>query len=359
MKTKVTIATIILMMGIGAASAQSAATNATPAPAPSSFTFSGPGNSTITIAGLIDIGLKNTDTPAAGSASETVGRGNNNRLIISGTGDPGYGLTPTFGLETRFDPDTGAQESPGTRPFWQGEARVGLRGDFGWVRMGRGFTAVQEPNGAYDPFYTATVATLQGVLTAGFNSDPVQPTGAGAARINNGVFYQSPNMSGTVVRVSYAPTEGAAGYTSVHNGISAEYKEGPLSVLIGRERNSVGNSLTQIAGIYDFKIAALYLGASQQSVTTTNSDRTGLAIGARIPVGTNTLKLGYGTLTTANYLASQSVTDTTLGAGFDFKVSKNGYVYFDIASLKTAVPPTTAINYVQSTSADVGIAFRF
>lgn len=340
MKTQAAIAATLLVAALGTAQAQSA----------------------VNITGLLDIGVKHNSNPAAGAPSNQVARGNNNRITFSGAEDLGGGLAATFGLQHRFEPDTGTLESPSggtSRPFWQGESRVGLRGNFGWVRLGRGLTAIQDPNGAYDVYGVATVASLQGVLTAGFNSDPAQTNGAGGGRINNGIFYQSPNLAGVVLRGSFAPTEGAAGYTHRHTGVSGEYKSGPLSAMAGWEKNSAGNSLTEIAGIYDFGVASAFLGVSRQDVLDSSRDRTGIAFGTRVPLGSSfVLKAGYGRLKTRDFIGTEAAADTVLGAGLDIVLSKRTYLYTDIARLKTA-EGTAAISYRNATQADMGIALTF
>ncbi|UUZ51271.1 porin [Massilia sp. B-10] len=39
------------------------------------------------------------------------------------------------------------------RPLFQGQSRVGLSGDFGTFRIGRGLTAFQESSIAFEPFH--------------------------------------------------------------------------------------------------------------------------------------------------------------------------------------------------------------
>jgi predicted porin len=337
---KLPITVALLIAGVGTANAQSA----------------------VNITGLLDIGVKHFSNPAPGTPKNSVGRGNNNRITFSGTEDLGGGLSATFGLQHRFEPDTGTLESPAngtSRPFWQGESRVGLRStQLGWIRLGRGLTAIQDPNGAYDVYGVATVASLQGVLTAGFNSDPAQSNGAGGGRINNGIFYQTPSLAGMVVRASFAPTEGAPGYQYKHVGVSGEYLSGPLAAMAGWERNSAGNTLVEIAGKYDFGPAVGFLGVSHQGVRNSSSDRTGIAVGARVPVNTFVVKLGYGRLKTNDFVGSAAATDTVLGAGVDYLLSKRTYLYADIARLKTAVG-LTAVDYRSTTAADLGIALTF
>jgi predicted porin len=308
--------------------------------------------SSVTLSGLLDIGLIYSTNPSTAK----IARGNNNRITLSGAEDLGNGLYATFGLQNRFEPQTGTLESPSggtTRPFWQGESRVGLRSRrFGWIRFGRGLTAIQDPNGAYDVYGVATVASLQGVLTAGFNSDPLQSNGAGGGRNNNGIFYQSPSLGGLILRGSYGLTNDVPSYRYRHTGVSAEYLSGGLAAMGGWERNSVGNSLVEVASKYDFGPVVGYLGVSRQNVTNSRQDRTGIAAGARVRMGPFfVLKLGAGVLHTASVANGASPDDTVVGAGLDYLLSKRTYLYTDVAHTRTAG--------VSKVSADFGIATAF
>jgi len=316
----------------------------------------------LNLSGLMDLGVKHVSNPTSGAAHNTVVRGNNNRVTLQGAMALTDGNAVTFGLQHRFEPDTGTLESPSgstSRPLFQGEARLGLRSDkLGWLRIGRGLTAVQDPNGAYDPYGVATVASLQGVLTAGFSSDPNQTNGAGGGRVNNGIFYASPKVDGMVFRGSFSPTENAAGYTHKHMGVSAEYNVDALAAMAGWERNSVGNTLLEVAGKYNFGPAIGFLGFSHMNAYNSTKDRTGVAVGARVPMGDYVVKAGYGRLVTANFAGDASGTDSVLGVGVDYVINKYAYVYADAARLRTPTG-TTTVTHLKNTAVDLGLALTF
>src|SRR3954467_2861659 len=105
--------------------------------------------SSVQVYGIIDAGInKKTDT------TMNIGKRDNNRIGFKGVEDLGGGLKALFQLEIRFEPDTGATEAAATnRPLFQGQSRVGLQGDFGMIRIGRGLTAYQEASIAFEPFH--------------------------------------------------------------------------------------------------------------------------------------------------------------------------------------------------------------
>jgi len=249
------------------------------------------------ISGLLDVGVRYASGPAKAWA---MNRGNNNRLIFSGTEDLGDDLAATFALEMRFEPDTGTLESNNGLLFG-GESRVGLRGKFGHIRLGRGLTAVQQPNVSYDPWVNTTVAALQPLLTAFYNSEDasVNTTGVGTAvpgqvsRWRNAVFYDSPSFGGLVGRMSVQAKEDNPGSRSYPISASLNYSDGPLSVLAGYEVNNLNTKYGQVAAAYTVGGVTL-LGSFAINDPEGPARLTGYGGGARIPVWTaTTIRIGY------------------------------------------------------------------
>ncbi|UUZ56731.1 porin [Massilia sp. H-1] len=85
-----------------------------------------------------------------------IGKRANNTLGFRGSEDLGNGMKALFQLEIRYEPDSGTIEQGADgiqRPLFQGQSRVGLSGDFGTFRIGRGLTAFQESSIAFEPFH--------------------------------------------------------------------------------------------------------------------------------------------------------------------------------------------------------------
>ena len=212
----------------------------------------------------------------------SVGSGNNNRLIFSGVEDLGGGLAATFSAQIRFDPTTGTNErgsagyistaatgrdangtllaGTGTnfgRPLVQGESRVGLRGGFGAIRLGRGLTALQAPNGsALDPWVVTTVASS--VYAPGYATDYVQ----GGEGRTDGIFYDTPSFSGLSASLTYSPRKVATTTTTGKSfySFAVNYNNGPIVGLLGYEQNRYGDSLLNFGGNYNLGAAKLYFG---------------------------------------------------------------------------------------------------
>jgi predicted porin len=392
---------------------------------------------------------------APGASKFNVGAGNNNRLVFSGAEDLGGGLAATFAVQARFNPATGTQEqgsvgavtsvsagttlipgakdlngnylnSTGTaagngsqtvnfgRPLFQGETTVGLRGAFGQVRIGRALSALQLPNGGYlDPWGVTTVASS--VYAAGFATDYAA---GGEGRIDGAVFYNSPNISGFGLGLSYSPKKvaiggastadvlngavyassgNAADFSKRHVSLALTYANGPVAAVVGVEKNRFGDSLLNVGGNYDAGFAKLYAGygvvkggtkAARDNVTFTavavgapgggltpvaaDGKINELSFGANIPYGAATIRLGYNRYDTgAGTFAGQTRydgvlgvkgKDSKLGLGVNYALSKRTSIYSDVASISrkfNAAGVNPASNNDKVTAFDFGIAHAF
>src|SRR5215217_7820316 len=101
----------------------------------------------VQIYGTVDAGVQKQS-----GQTLSIGKRAANTLGFKGTEDLGNGLKALFQLEIRYEPDTGTLERT-NRPLFQGQSRVGLQGDFGMVRIGRGLTPYWETIGAFDPWH--------------------------------------------------------------------------------------------------------------------------------------------------------------------------------------------------------------
>ena len=373
--------------------------------------------STVTLSGIVDVGVKNVSKVAAGSATTSVGSGNNNRVAFSATEDLGGGLKAIANAQMRFDPATGTAESANARPLFQGETRVGLTGGFGTVQLGRGLTALQLPNGGNsDPWGVTTVAGS--VYAAGFATDYAA---GGEGRIDQGIWYTSPSLNGLTISGSFSPrkivtaavagvtavpasanlttgvvtpavaavTASAAGVSKTHQSINLTYAQGPLSVSLGNERNRANDQITQIYGNYDLGVAKVFasyatikggtaeeqrfggtFAAAAAAVNTGTTTNTQVAangkiknwtIGATAPLSAAaTLRVGYSQWNGNGADGQQD--DNKLGLGVKYDLSKRTFVYTDVASqTRKNLTGTAAAGRDNSkvTSFDLGVAHAF
>jgi predicted porin len=383
--------------------------------------------STVTLSGVLDVGLTYNSAVADGAATLGTGLGNNNRVIFSGVEDLGGGMAATFAAQMRFNPSTGGTEGgalypttvSGARPLFQGESRVGLRGGFGWIRLGRGLTALQQPNGGMiDPWGVSTVAGM--VYAPGYATDYV----AGGEGRTDGIFYDTPNMGGFAASLTYSPrTVGtrAGSFSKTFYSLAGTYVNGPIQALVGVEQNRYGDTLTNLGGNYDMGVAKIFLGfgsvkggdaadranvpflATASSIPSCGSTRsaalggnraagfqavatpalaaglvaggnagtacavgagetiTSWTIGAHIPLGAARIIVGYSNW--GSDLATQE-RDTKLGLGVNYALSKRTSIYADVATQTrnnntNAVGTSAANNKDNQNQMDIGIAHSF
>jgi predicted porin len=349
--------------------------------------------SSVTISGVADFGLQynNQTVNAAGVGNGTganklqLGAGNNNRIIFAGVEDLGGGMATTFAFQLRLDPGRGNEErgtnyigyaatgttaaTSGTttsRPLFQGESTVGLRGGFGALRLGRMLPANQMLNGGtIDPWGVSTVGGNP--YQTGFVSDYVQ---GGEGRIGNAATYATPNFSGFQGLVTLGFDKGPANKS--YSSYAASYRNGPIAAMFGMENNRFGDKLTNIGANYDLGAAKLYAGygavkggtaaeragatflatAAGQQVAV-DSKVTILSFGANIPFGAATGRVGYANWT-GNGGAVGNSKESKFSLGVNYALSKRTAIYSDIANTTRKSAALAAV-----TQFDLGIAHSF
>jgi len=110
--------------------------------------------SSVTLYGIVDAGLRYTSNANAGTSTKTMTPGgmSQSRLGVNVTEDMGGGLKALVNMEHRLNSDTGAASS-GT-DFWR-QAWVGLQSnEFGQVRLGRQYNILFD-------LYTSTFASFR------------------------------------------------------------------------------------------------------------------------------------------------------------------------------------------------------
>lgn len=287
-------------------------------------------NSSVIIYGAVDVGvIKNKNQ------TTSVGRGDNNKLGFRGVEDLGGGLSALFHLEMRFDPDTGTTEAAPNRPLFQGQSRVGLKGGFGTIRLGRGLSAVQDSVGSFEPWsFASNRANLVNYVLAGYNGDP-QNAGSSQNRFANGVWYNTPVVGGFQANFTLASKERAANpaATVIGNGtplvtpysFSTTYNNGPFAAMVGYERNAIETKFWNLAAtlkvLPNLKLIGTY---AQQKVEIGDLKTKGLTVGAQWTLGKSVVLAGYG----RNKPDGISKTDQ-YSVGYEYHFSKRTFVYAD------------------------------
>ncbi|MES2297068.1 MAG: porin [Pseudomonadota bacterium] len=317
----------------------------------------------VQIYGNVDVGFnKKSDT----TLSE--GKRDNNRLGFKGTEELGGGLKALFQLEIRYEPDTGTTETgPTNRPLFQGQTRVGLQGDFGMVRLGRGLTAYQESSSAFDPFHgvPSAVGFQADLLVAGYSSDPLSTSGA-PNRFGNAFFYNSPEMAGFQINATMATKESGGAASSARTAtssapgdivgrgtfaapqypvgaeatanpfsVSGTYKNGPVGAMLAYERNGIETKLYDL-GAYimatpELKLMANFARQNQEHTLAHNDTTRAWVIGANYTMGAGKLLAGIGQKSPDNVVKTKE-----FSLGYEYSLSKRTFLYVDASTRRAA-----------------------
>lgn len=231
--------------------------------------------SNVVLYGLVDLGYgysKTDGSKALNSVDSSTSAGS--RWGLRGSESLGNGLKLNFQLESGFEADTG-NRAQGGRMFGRA-AWTSLSGAFGEVRLGRQDTLGFNWSGAISPFGTSF---KQAQLDTIFGYKNV------ADRVDNAVFYYTPDMGGFQAGVGYSfHPDGQE--TNINDtpvvSLGARYKSGPLLVVLTYDQKNVADSVT-IANRDDIK---------------------NLALGATYNFGPVKVHAGYGRLQNRGYIAS-------------------------------------------------------
>jgi predicted porin len=318
-----------------------------------------------------------------------IGKRASNTLGFKGTEELGSGLKALFQLEIRYEPDTGTNETGSNgaqRPLFQGQSRVGLQGDFGMVRLGRGLTPLQEAVGGFEPWHglPTPAGFFTDISVAGYTSDPLSMAGNSGNRFSNAFFYNSPIVSGFQFNGAFVTKEANNGPAIVGTGtaanpqypanseasahpfsVAATYNNGPAGAMLAYERNAIETRLWTIAGsitpVQDLRLMATYSHQDRSHTTlVTPTSPAGAKtkawlVGATYTMGPGKLLAGYGQKHPDNVMKTKQ-----LSIGYEYNISKRTYLYVDASRKKdittangTTANPSTINHY------DVGMNHSF
>src|SRR5438105_492731 len=277
--------------------------------------------SNVSISGYLDIGVYR-DT----ASKWNVGSIQRSNIAFSGSEDMGGGLSATFKLSHRFDPDTGTAEGEPNKPFWHGESTVGLKGGFGAIRFGRALDAMYNNDWNFDPWYyfDRVASPAWDLWHYNFPSDPQGNNGtADYGRLNNGIFYDSPTLSGFSAHLSTSP-ELRAGDLNRPVGVSLTYNQSPFAALLAHEKNSAGNTDTFV-GLKGTLSGVTLMGAYDTSKAGASTAKT-TTLGVQYSFGQTTLNGGWGKVQVDGVKAEE-----VFSLGAIYALSKRTSVYADLA----------------------------
>lgn len=344
----------------------------------------------VTLYGVVDTGFAynsvNTDDFAGlkgqggDSFSMESGQRSGSRFGMKGVEDLGNGLQVGFVLENGFSTDTGAD---GGDAFFDRESSLYLEGSFGKFGMGRLSTFANDSGSTGIGGYFSSFGTGWGDVGVQNYMQAYRPT-----RMDNVVYYKSPNFAGAEVWVMYGMgsngSENESG-SDRYYAAAVTYNNGGLSlygavdVLNKQTWDNEANSSTKGHGEdqititaavnYDCGYAKSYLGvhwfdnAKAVGASSTDSswlrmmsddnfrygDATGWSVmaGVDVPVGGGTVKTSFGYLD-ASSDAYNHKSDRVVDKDFSRFMAAAGYEYY--LSKRTAL--YAGAGYIQDSVAN-------
>lgn len=359
----------------------------------------------LSLYGNLDLSVTNTKNEGSGRAgflpvvntsttAVTSGVMSSSFIGFKGTEDLGNGMEAQFVLESYLDADTGATSTNrqllsalsrlqvsnpaatwNTRDeggFWAKNAYVGLKTNFGLIRLG------QMDNLGY----------LSAVKYNPFGAAAINPT----TRVFYGTDYYARGWSNTLAYylradgflfgIQHAPkndnsvTAAAGNQGGPKTTAVISYTAGPASVSLGYETNKDNISSPGVTksyalhGSYDFgvvKLFAEYGSGKQDSNASVDVKSKGYQVGASVPVGNGTFLVSYagGQLKADNALLGVPVgtkfRDVKVYAlGYTYSLSKRSSIYATYDSEKDSYPIPLMTNLkLENRQVSLGVQHSF
>lgn len=249
----------------------------------------------VTVYGQLNVSAQSSDE-GDGRFSEL--KSNASRFGLKGDFVLEHGLTLVYQLEWAVDlADVGGSENITSRNQY-----VGLRGNFGEVRLGRHDTALKDAQGKIDLFndYEADVKALW----------------RGEVRASDSVTYYTPTFNGFGAQITYVMEDAAdaedALSASVYYG-DENLKDSHFYAAVAMDSEVAGYDAmrAQAQGkLAGFKLGAMY--HTQENIVS-GVEQDGWLLSAAYPLGKTELKAQYQTLED----------DDAVSVGVDYKAGKN------------------------------------
>ena len=292
--------------------------------------------SSVTLYGRVDLSINK----GIGNDAKNISNGSGSRLGLRGSEDLGGGLSALFNIEHRFNADTGADSTGGTR-MWNGRSLVGLKGGFGQVVFGREYTTAFLGTQLWaDPWGWDTIAKQAGITGLGgiakVRNDSSITYNVAAGGFSFGI--QTAEATDTINTFQAKPLNFNVGYAA-----------GPLRASFGYEktgREGAGNEKMWSAAVsynLGFVKPGFYYG---KGTALNGADHKGMMFTATAPMGAGEFRASYG-----NLKANDTTVSKRIALGYHYSMSKRTTLYVDFANDSEAA--TSKSGY------DVGIKHNF
>ena len=309
--------------------------------------------------GLADTGIAVTNFD--GQTTTAVRENRTGRWGMRGNEKISPNLTVLFQLESEVDFSTGRTDEE--KGMFARQAWLGLKGNFGTVRIGQTKGLYDDLSEEIDPFRN------DGIV--GDFSKLAWRVNVANSRISNSVTYEAPKLAGLVVSGQYGFDEQASGGHSAF-ALSAKYELRDLVLIAAYDRPLVlpaaGVTPAQpdaymIGAAYRFGPVRLSASYNYGDLKAEKSKLEAYTVGATLDVGGGTAKAVYSRLNSELPLAKQTKKNrdvSVTGIGYDYPLSKRTTlyalgVYEDVGQVVSKV----GIKEGSTKGVQAGMSFRF
>lgn len=261
--------------------------------------------SSVSLYGIADIWV---GKPEGGKIQAGSGGVNESRWGLKGTEDLGGGLKAVFNFESGFSLANGAVA--GT--LFNRQANVGFEGNFGTLKIGQSFNALDDIFGAVNSGFDSALSANGAWLNS--------YTGEAIAQ----VYYATPEIAGFSGAVSTQLNGNTANGATKISALHVKYNNGPVYAGLGYENDKgIGRKGTLLNGSYDLGMAKLLASYYSTKAFGTTAKVNSYQLGADIPVSAAlTLSVGY-----ASSKPTGGKSATGFGVAGAYALSKRTTVY--------------------------------
>ncbi|WP_439891188.1 porin [Ralstonia sp. 25C] len=204
--------------------------------------FDGPRNNYTVLYGIVNDDVDYVSTKSGGkNISATRLNSNSSRFGMVGREELGGGLSAIFQIESKVN------AAVGTGALAARDSYIGLRGDFGAIKLGNMDPPVDELKGFYGNATTGVTSILS--TQAIINNNAGDAYGGSNAGINNGlpamndtmpdaIKYESPMVGNTYIDLMYARPKGQnPAFVPYNVGAKIVYSNGKVRAALATQRN--------------------------------------------------------------------------------------------------------------------------
>lgn len=297
--------------------------------------------SSVTLFGGVDAGVRYVSNDAGSKTSLQSGNNYTTRFGLRGEEDLGGGLKAGFWLESAVNASTGVAGGMGGAQLWDRRSTLSFSGPLGEVRLGRDYTPVFRAFAATDVFNYAGAVSMVSLYNNPASTVVAQAFGSkvtAIARTNGSLQYFTPKGLGGFYLNAMVSNSGG-GTTSGdydYRGARVGYAAGPVDVTLAAgsakiEASGKNFTIASATGVYRLPASKVKLTAGVVQMKYLNAKQVNYTAGVDWPIGPGQVVATYHRINqSGNAISGASVSANdadVLGLGYVHNLSKRTALY--------------------------------